>query len=206
MTIPTALPTQPQADHTMRRFWNELRGNRRAQLGLVLIILLIAGYGFSLLRHATAQVEARYRRDAQMLARIVAAEREKDWPQRAQDSAAALSALDQRLWHAETEGIAQADLQAWIRNVGRELGLPVLDIRVEAAKLKDSPTELRQITATVTAQPTEIAVIDLLERLEQAPHLTVVARLHVRQQPSPALELVLTGYARIDRSGQDGKK
>jgi hypothetical protein len=206
MTIPTTLPTQPQAEHPADRVRNELRTNRRAQLGLALIILLLAGYGCSLLRSATAQTEAQYRRDAQMLARIVAAEGEKDWPQRASDSAAALSFLNQRLWHAETEGVAQADLQAWVSNLGRELGLPLLDIRVEATTLKDFPPELRQITATIAAQPSETAVIDLLERLEQARRLTVVSRLHVRQRPSPVLELVLTGYARIEPSGRGGDK
>lgn len=206
MTIPTTLPTHSEAGHLVRRLSGELRTNRRAQLGLALIIVLIAAYGFGVLRSATARIEAEYRRDTQMMERVAAAESEKDWPQRAKDSAAELSQLNQQLWPAETEGIAQADLQAWVSNLGRELGLPVLDIRVESAKIKDFPPELRQITATITAQPSEAAVIGLLERLDQAPHLSVVTRLHVRQQPSPVLELVLTGYARIVSGGEVGEK
>lgn len=206
MTIPTTLSTPSEAGHLVRRLRSELRTNRRAQLGLVLITVLIAAYGFGLLRSATARIEAEYRRGAQMMERVAAAESEKDWPQRAKDSAAELSRLNQQLWPAETEGIAQADLQAWVSNLGRELGLPLLDIRVESAKIKDFPPELRQITATVTAQPSEAAVIGLLERLDQAPHLCVITRLHVRQQPSPVLELVLTGYARIVSRGEVGAK
>jgi len=197
MTIQTILPKQPDSGHSARRLLDEMRTNRRAQLGLTLIAILVAVYGFGLLRGATGQLEARYRQESQKLARIAAAEAERDWPQRASGSAAALSDFNQRFWPAESEGIAQADLQAWIGNLGRELGLKMLDIRVEATKLKDFPPELRQITATITAQPSEAAVVALLERLEQSPHFAVVTRFHVRQQPSPVLELVLAGYARI---------
>ena len=59
------------------------------------------------------------------------------------------------------------------------------------------PPDLRQITATITAQPSEAVLIALLERIEQAPHLIVVDRLNVRQQPDPSLEMVLVAYARI---------
>jgi hypothetical protein len=197
MTIPTTLPKGSAPGDAARGWWNEVRANRRAQLGLILITVLIAGYGLSLLRGATIRSEASYQRDAQKLARLVATEAERDWPQRAKASAALRSDLDQRLWTAESEGVAQANLQALIASVGREIGLPMFDIRIEAAKLKNLPPELRQITATITAQPSETAVIALLERLDRAPHLTVVARLHIHEQPNPMLELVLVGYARI---------
>ena len=59
------------------------------------------------------------------------------------------------------------------------------------------PPDLRQITATITAQPSEAALIALLEHVERAPHLIVIDRLNVKQQPGPFLEMVLIGYARI---------
>jgi hypothetical protein len=191
------LPKRPGLAEAGRQLWSELRSNRRAGLGLVVIAALAAAYGIVLLRGATAREAAAYHAQAQMLQRIAAIAAEHDWPQRAAQSTALLTGLQQRLWVADSEGLAQADLQAWIARVGREVGLPMLDIRVEAAKLPGLPADLRQITATVTAQPSETAVIALLEQLEAAPHLTVVSRLHLRQQPSPMLELVLLGYARI---------
>jgi len=206
MTVPSMLTRRSEPADPTRGLWNELRGNRRAQAGLLVIAVLAAGYGFALLRGATARIEAGYQHDAQTLARIATIEKERDWPARGAASSALLAALDQRLWLAESEGIAQANLQEWIAGVGREIGLPVFDIRIEAAAPKNLPPGLRQITATITAQPSETAVIALLERLQQAPHLTVVARLHVRQQPSPMLELVLVGYARITGAAQGDSK
>ena len=111
--------------------------------------------------------------------------------------------LRQQLWTADSEGLAQADLQSWIGTIGREVGLPIFDVRTEAAKISNAAPDLRQVTATVTAQPSEAAVIALLERLARPPHLTVVSRFHVRQQSGPMLEMVLTGYARIVASPQE---
>jgi hypothetical protein len=69
---------------------------------------------------------------------------------------------------------------------------------------------VRQITATITAQPSETALIALLARIEEAPHLGVIDRLSVRQQPGPMLEMVLVSYARIgakgDAAGQGTKE
>jgi hypothetical protein len=56
---------------------------------------------------------------------------------------------------------------------------------------------MRQITATITAQPSETALIALLARIDKAPHLGVIDRLNVRQLPGPMLEMVLVSYARI---------
>jgi hypothetical protein len=206
MTIPAFLSKGSEPAGPVRGLWHELRGNRRAQIGLVAIAVLVAGYGWIELRGAAARVEAGYRHQAETLAHIAAIAQERDWPERAKASAALLAALDQRLWVAESEGLAQANLQAWISTIGREIGLPVFDIRIEATKLKDLPPDLRQITATITAQPAEAAVVTLLEQLQQAPHLTIVGRLHLRQQPSPMLELVIIGYARITGATPGGGK
>ena len=93
--------------------------------------------------------------------------------------------------------MARADLQDWVTGAARDIGLPNLQVRIELATPKALPSDLRQITATLTAQPSEAVLIALLERIERAPHLIVVDRLNVRQQPDPALEMVLVAYARI---------
>jgi hypothetical protein len=197
MTSPAFLSRPLHLFGSLRSLWAELRTNRRAAVGLIIIGALIAGYGLTLVRHRTFEMRAAYSREHLQLERLVAISQEQDWPQRAEASAALRSTLEGRLWVAETEGLARADLQAWIGGVGREIGLPIADIRVELSKPQTLRPELRKITATIAAQPSEMAVIALLERIQRAPHLTVVERLHVRQLPNPILELVLVSYARI---------
>lgn len=197
MTIAEILAKQPRLAMPAAQLIAELQTNRRAALGLLVIAALIALYGVMLLRGATERAIEAYGTEAAMLQRVTAVAQEKDWPLRATQSGAMLANMRQRLWTADSEGLAQADLQSWISTVGREIGLPIFDIRTEAAKVPNAPPDLWQITATITAQPSEPAVIALLERLAQPPHVTVVSRFHVRQQSGPMLELVLTGYARI---------
>jgi len=206
MTIAEMLARQPRLAEAARQLLGELRTNRRAALGLLLIAALVAGYGLTLLRGAADRALADYRNEAALLQRVEAVAAEHDWPQREAASAALRARLEQRLWTADSEGLAQADLQAWVSGVGREAGLPLFDIRTEAAKIPNLPADLRQITATITAQPSEAALVDFLERLDRAPHLTAVSRLHVRQQPGPMLELVLTGFARIAAAGRSAAR
>ena len=52
--------------------------------------------------------------------------------------------------------------RARISGLGREIGMPMFDIRTESAKPPDLPSNLRQLTATITAQPTEAALVALL--------------------------------------------
>jgi hypothetical protein len=206
MTITTILSKESGPLGSVRTLWAELGTNRRAQAGLLIVGILLAGYGLVALHGASARLAAGYDRDYARLQRIAGIAQEREWPERAAASASLLTAFEQRLWAAESAGVAQANLQGWISGVGREIGMPMFDIRVQTAKPKGLPPDLLQITATITGQPSETAVIALLERIEQAPHLTVVSRLHVRQQPDPLLELVLVAYARIGPSGQGGAK
>jgi hypothetical protein len=178
-------------------FWAELQTNRRAAAGLLLIAALIAGYGLLSLDDATTRVHSFGSREHLRLQRIGEIGQERDWPERVTASAHLRQALEARLWAAESEGVARADIQDWISGIGREVGLPMLDIRIELTKPAALPPDLRQITATITAQPVEEAVTAMLDRIERAPHLIVVDRLNLKQQPAPFLEMVLVGYARI---------
>ena len=197
MTIFTALAERSGIIGTVLGWWAELRTNRRAMAGLLIIIVLVAGDGLLLLRDATAVKRAAYDRELVHLQRIAAVAREHDWPQRAAASTAVRGQLEDRLWIAESDGVARADLQDWVTGVARETGLPTLEVRIELATPKSLPSDLRQITATISAQPSEAVLIALLDRIERAPRLIVVDRLNVRTQPDPALEMVLVAYARI---------
>ena len=178
-------------------WWAELRNNRRAAAGLLAVLALVGSYGFLSLRDATEQARLARDRELVRLQRVMTIAQERDWPRRAEVAAAARAALEARFWVAESEGIARADIQDWVTGICREAGLPALDVRIELTKPQSIPSGLRQVSATITAQPSEAAVITLLEAIDRAPHLIVVERLNVRQQPSPFLEMVLVGYARI---------
>jgi len=184
----------------------ELRVNRRTMAGLLVILVLIAGEGFLLLRDATGRAQVAYAQQLVRLQRVAAIAQEREWPQREAASASLRAAFEARLWTAESDGVARADLQDWITGMARDIALPSIDVRIEATAPKSLPPELRRISATMTAQPSETALIALLDRVARAPHLLVVDRLDLKQQPNPYLELVLTSYARIGAKSAAGSR
>ena len=175
----------------------ELRTNRRAAAGLLAIGVLVAGYGLLVLDDAIAGLRATEKLELQQLQRITAVGQESDWPARGAAAAAMRGAYERRLWTAESEGGALADVQDWVTRTARALGIDKLQVRVEAAMPKALPTDLRRITATISAPQTEETLVNLLEHIASEPRLLVVERLRVQQQPVAMLEMSLVAYARV---------
>ncbi|HZT87011.1 MAG TPA: GspMb/PilO family protein [Stellaceae bacterium] len=184
---------------------SELAGNRRAQIGLVAILALLAAYGLLALGDASDGLRPAYVQAMQRLHRVAAADREANWSERATASGEMRQALEKSLWPAESEGGALADLQDWVTRTGREVGLDKLQVRVEVATPKGLPANVRQLTATITAPQTEENIVNLLARIAREPHLLVVDRLRIQERPVPNFEMVLVAYARLTPPAARGK-
>ena len=100
MTIFTTLTERSGIRGIAAGWWSELRTNRRALAGLLVVILLVVGDGLFLLRDATMAKRAGYARELVRLQRVAAVGQERDWPQRATASAAIRAQLEDRLWIA----------------------------------------------------------------------------------------------------------
>ncbi|MBV8121836.1 MAG: hypothetical protein JO081_18070 [Alphaproteobacteria bacterium] len=177
----------------------ELKKNRRAAAGLLAIAVLLGGYGVLLLGDTNNAMRNSYVEASQRLQRVAAAADEKDWPARAAASAKMREALEKKLWPADSEGVARADLQDWVTAAGRDAGLDKLRVSIELTAPKGLAPDLRQVVATISAVPTDTALMQFLDRIERDPHLLVVDRLHVQQRPIALLEMTLIAYARIIR-------
>jgi hypothetical protein len=200
MTAPeTSLPERTGLLGLAPGFLAELKQNRRASAGLMAIVVLVAGYGLLLLADANDAARRSYVEENQRLQRIVTDRDEKDWPARAAASAAMRTALEKRLWPADSDGVARADLQDWVTANGRRAGLDRIRVSIELTTPKGPAPDLRQVIATIGALPTDTALMQFLDRIEREPHLLVVDRLHVQQHPVASLEMTLIAYARVVR-------
>jgi Type II secretion system (T2SS), protein M subtype b len=186
-----------------RGLLREIKTNRRAAAGLLAITVLAGGYGLLVVDDAIGATRASFIQAAQRLRRIAASAEEGEWPARAKASGALRQALETRLWPAESEGMAQANLQDWLIAAGRDSGLDKLRVKVELARPKGLPPGLYQLIATITALQTDPALIGFLARLEQEKRLLVVDRLHVRERPVPSLEMTLMAYAKLGAPGAE---
>jgi hypothetical protein len=183
----------------LAEFAAELRRNKRALTGIIAILALLAGYGVLLLDDGVVASRAAYLESGRRLDRLAAIGHETDWPARAAASQALRRTLEQRLWPADSDGVARADLQDWVTNTAHAVGLERLQVAIELSHPKELPDDLRKVSAKLTAVQSEPALQGFLERVARDPHRIVVERLHAQQHPMPLLEMTLTTWARIAR-------
>lgn len=207
-TLPLAGSAQPRiaalVQGAAKGFLAEIRTNLRAAAGIFAIALLIAGYG---LLHLDAAVDAMRRSyvDKQLyLERLLASAAQEGWQDRARQSAKLRSALEQRLWTGDSEGVVRANVEDWINRIGRAAGLDKLRVRIEVAKPQGLPDDLRRVMATITAVQSEPTMLRFLYRIARDSHLLVVEHLHVATRPIAMLEMTLSTYARLTRSPSAG--
>lgn len=187
-----------------RRLLDEFSGNRRAQAGLAVIALLLAALGWSRLDTAVERLRREEAQQRQLLERIVALRGEGQWVERAAASDTLRRALEDRLWPAESEGAAAANLSDFVTNVGRQAGLINVQVKVDIGRPKPLPGDYRQLLATVSALPSVPSLLAFLDRLQQEPHLLRVERLVIQQQPLPRLDLTLVALARLPPASGSG--
>jgi len=187
------------------RLWRELKTNRRAAAGLLVLGCLAAGYGLLSLDDAIGSAAASYSDATHRLERVILSGQEKDWPARAAASVTLRKSLEARLWRGESEGMARADLQDWVTNTAREAGLEKAQVRIELIKPTGMPADFRQLTATITALDTEESLFAFLDQIKREPRLLVVDQLLVRQRPVSSLEMKLVAYAALGGNGSAEK-
>jgi hypothetical protein len=180
--------------------FSELQTNRRAAGGLLVIAILAGGYGLFPLGDASDALRGSYVQASLRQERIAGAGTEKDWPARAEASTALREALEKRLWPAESEGVARANVQDWVTAAGRDAGLDKLRVTIELTRPKGLAPDLRQVIATINASFTDTTLIRFLERAARESHLLVIDRLHVQQRPVAMIEMTLIAYARLVRA------
>ena len=180
----------------------ELRSNRRAALGLVVLGFLVLCYGVMRLDDGVALRHQQIVEETHRLERLGASGQDKEWPARAASTSALRKSLEERLWSGDSEGIVQADLQDWVINQARGAGLQRVQVSLEMNKPKDWPGNVRQIIATMRALDTESALTEFLNRITREPRLLVVDHLKVQQQPVHSMEMKLIAYAVVKTDGQ----
>ena len=158
----------------LRRAIRELATNARLRIGvwvlagLLLVALLVAQ------AERLAEAEAAYAAQAQQLAAVEQALARRDWPQLLAAERAANGDFAPHFWQAESEGVAQAMLQAAVSNLVEELDLRrprikaslsepvpnlpgVCRVQVELSTEYAAGGQLRLIRAVATHSPGLIA-------------------------------------------------
>src|SRR5207248_11789367 len=118
------------------------------------------------------------------------------WRQRRAERDSLRVQAEGRLWEAESDGLAQANFQAWILEQANHAGMGQLDIRTSINSNASNPLKLRQLTAQVTGRFEAIGLFALLRSIASYDRLLVVNRLEVQTVPYPHFEMLLGTFLR----------
>lgn len=178
----------------------EWRRNPRLRLGLAGIVLLLLVWLALVGQDALAEQRESLQRLQREQGRLQALQREGHWLAQRD----ALRKLDAQwregLWQAPSDGRMQAQFQDWLRAQLLAGGMKPRELQVSVLADAQPVPRLR---ARAAGELNVFQLHELLLRLAEAPGLTRVTRLTVRQQPPSAqLEIELEAlYARREATG-----
>ena len=174
----------------------ELSQNARLRWGVWLILAVLLVYGILVQSDRLAAARDDYAGESGRLARAEILLRQRDWPERLAAEREAHQQLRSTFWQAETEGLAQAKLQAVLTRVIEDLDLRKPLLRPGTSQpLPDLP-EVWRVQTRLDASYRPGIELRLLHALATHPKKLVVDRLDLvrRERHDSRLMLILSAY------------
>jgi Type II secretion system (T2SS), protein M subtype b len=177
-------------------FERETRDNPRIHLGILAIAaILLIGFWFRIddsHRRAASDIAAGESQTAG-LRRLAD---QKDWTARLKSVQGLRAQLENRLWEADSDGLAQADFQDLITELAKQATIQHLDSHVEIVGVTPESQSFRQMSATVSGVFNPDTMQKFLAGLDSDKHLLVVDRLRIETMPIPRFEMLLSTFLR----------
>ena len=178
---------------TLRRAGAEFAENARARLGVWLILGIVLVYGLLVQSDRLQHARDAYAAESARLAHAETLRGGKDWMQLLAAEREASRALENAFWQAETEGVAQARLQATLTEMVKGLDLRRPNIRSGVSQAVPDVPGVWQVQARLTCQYRPGAELQMWYRLATHPKKLVVERLDVRRETS-RMTLIVSAY------------
>ncbi|MBV8502050.1 MAG: hypothetical protein JO006_10050 [Paucibacter sp.] len=111
----------------------ELRSNPRLRVGMALVLVILVSYALMLWQDRQRLAAQRYRQLAIEQLRLSQQHSLQAWPQRASDAASLMPRYEAHLWHQASFGLAQAELQDWLRQALRAVSAQGANVKIADA-------------------------------------------------------------------------
>ena len=180
-------------DGTFARVRSELAGNLRARCGVWLILGLMLVYGLLVQSDRLQAAADAYEVAAAGLARAETLREGEDWPHRLTAEREANRALQAAFWQADTEGEAQARLQAVLTEMMKGLDLHRSRIRSGVSQEVPDVPGVWQVQTSLNCHYLPGAELQILYRLATHPKKLIVERLDVSRE-ALRMTLIVSAY------------
>ena len=183
----------------------ELAGNLRLRYGVWLVVAILLAY-LALAQNDRAQAAfASYAAEANRLSRTASLLEREDWPQLLAAERETHGRLAALTWQAESEGIAQAELQNEVRRMVEATQLNNVIIRTGVSQQVPGLPAVWRIQMRVTAGYAQGAELQLLHAIATHPKRLVVDRLDITRT-NVRLTLMVSAYFVGFASEQDAEQ
>lgn len=181
------------ASAALGQFATEFADNLRLRYGVWAIAAILLIY-LALLQNARLQAaHADYAAEATRLQRAATILERDDWSQLLADEREAHGRLEQLIWRAESEGLAQAQVQSELKRIVEAAGLRNVLIRSGTSQPLAALPDVWRVQIRVTAGYSPGGELQLLHALATLPRKVVVDRLEITRSNS-RLALLLSAY------------
>ena len=183
--------------NALRRLWQRFRAeldeNPRLRAGTWAVIALVLFYSALVQQERVTQVHDDYAAQADRLQQARALLNREDWSDLLATEQAANQALEEQFWQAETQGLAQAQVQAALARIAEELSLKNVRIQPGLTQPVGEVAGLWRVQAQFSAAYAPGAALRVLHALATHPSNLVVDRLDL-SRGSPRMVLLLSTY------------
>jgi len=173
----------------------ELQSNTRLRVGLWLIAGIIAIYGILLLDDQRLKLQGEYKTTVARLHQLENIAQQADWTKRADEIKKLRQDLESKLWQANTQGLAEANLQAWFDKQLKELEINVQRLKVESVVESQPTMKLWKVTAHIGAKFVPKQFDGLLLAMAKNPQWLIIERLDVfGANRNPRFVIIASAY------------
>jgi hypothetical protein len=172
----------------------ELRNNARLRIGLGVIAVIVASYLFLLLDEYRQKLQTEHQSLVKRLAQLESVTQQTQWTQHASDARALLVQLEDKLWRANSKGLAQANLQAWLDAQVKAATIAETRLTMESTVDSTKYENLWQVTAQINGNFTAQSLDKLLLAFTKNPQWVIVDRLEIYRTKPAKFLLVVTAF------------
>ena len=177
----------------LAQFRTEFAGNLRLRFGVWLILAIVLLYTILLQNERLQGAHAAYATEAARQQRTTAMLARDDWPQLLQAERENYRQFENLMWQAESEGLAQAQLQRELMKMSQDAGLD--EVRVHSGTIESVPDVpgVWRVQANVLGDYRAGAELRMLHAVATHPRKLLVDRLEITQS-NRRLTLLLSAY------------
>lgn len=183
----------------------DVSGNPRLRWGLVVIAAILLLQVFLMLLDVRSAQLREYQLQAQKLEKMKELAGEQVWIQRSEVAARLRRALEAEIPHAETAGVAQAQVVTWVRDAAVATGAEGLRIQPGTPEELASLPGTWRIPVTVAGGAAPAKVMELIRQVEQRRTLTTVVEANLLNKENKTFTLALVAYARVGAGAGDAR-